>query len=143
MYILWKHKRYTHLSTGSSMQPLLIAVETVRNQEPSMVMSAAWFGHPTIPNFDYENLDELHRRLIAYTSIHNENLEKAVNISIRRTLEKIYIRGILPTTDLRDLPLRAVLKPFFRPLNLCVPVSIVRKHWLITAARTLLKEMVN
>ena len=122
------------------MLPLLIAVETVRNLEPITVTSAAWFVHPDTPNFNYKDTNDLHRHLIASVCVDNTNLEKAVNIAIRRTLEQAYIRGVIPTTDLDALHLRTILKPYFKTLNLCVPITIVRKHWLITAARTLLKE---
>lgn len=122
------------------MQKLLIAIETVRSQNPFTVTSAAWFDHCVSPTFNPLNLTDLHRHLIASTHVHHTDLEKAVNAAVRRTIEVAYLRGVVPTTNLNKIQLRAVLKPYFRAINLTIPVDIVRSHWLITAARTLLKE---
>lgn len=125
------------------MPPILIAAEVHESFKPLLAVSAAWFDHGLPPRFNYTRFDVVKDNILATATVKNTAIDRALNAVALRTIEKLYIADCIPSTDIRSLDIYLLLKPRYRELDLDVPKKIVRSHWLITAARALLREEVR
>ena len=122
---------------------IFIGIAVKEYDEKFVAAATAWFANTPVFNITGMTLDYMREKRLSVVIIENSNKLKAISAATNRTLEKLFVRRIipLPRTDGSDVIL--FVPPSLKKQEFPTVSRVETKHWLVRGARRALAEWIG
>lgn len=105
---------------------------TLLDDDDILVAAVSYFNNN--PDFSTYGMSLPYMRdhFCSVTFIRQENITKAVNTAVNRSLEKLLIKELIIPE--KEPQIALLVKPALKHLSFIIPHTPTQKHWLLTAA---------
>ena len=119
---------------------IYVGVAFKEHDEKVAVAATAWFTNTPVFNTHGMTLERMRDKLLSIVFVENPNKINAINAAVQRTLEKLFIRRVIPLPQAEGNDITLFIPPRLKKHKFVIPHQIETKHWLIRGAARALAE---
>lgn len=105
--------------------------------------TTAWFSNTPVFGTTGMTLTYMREKLLSVVITENTDKLKAVSAATNRTLEKLFIRRIIPLPRADGSGVILFIPPSLKKQTFPAPTRVETKHWLVRGARRALAEWIG
>ncbi len=122
---------------------IYVGIAVKEHDETYVVAATAWFSNTPVFNTTGMTLDYMRDKLLSMVVTENPDKHKAIKAAANRTLEKLYIRRIIPLPRVNGSDVILFVPPSLKKEEFPIKSKVETKHWLVRGARRALAEWIG
>lgn len=122
---------------------IYIGIAVTKHDNKFVVAATTWFSGTPVFNTVGMTLDYMKEKLLSVVITENTDKVIALRAAANRTLERLYIRRIIPLPRAEGSDVVLFVTPSLKKYNYPVPIKVETKHWLVRGARRALAEWIG
>lgn len=122
---------------------IYVGIAVKKHDEKFVTAATAWFANTPVFNTTGMTLGYMKEKLLSVVITENPDKLKSIHAATNRTLEKLFIRRIIPLPRASGSDVILFVPPSLKSHEFPAPTQVETKHWLIRGAQRALAEWIG
>jgi len=122
---------------------IYVGIAVKEHDEKFVTAATAWFSNTPVFSTTGMTLAYMKEKLLSVVVTENPDKLKSIRAATNRTLEKLYIRRIIPLPRADGSDVILFVPPSLKTEEFPASTRVETKHWLIRGARRALSEWIG